>query len=134
VIFGQPITVWRGQTFQAETASPMNGAALDCAGCAGGKRVGFISGDVEINKVVATSAGSHTVVIYYTNGDAAPRTMAMSIGGTKQAVSFPSTGDWGKVGMVRVTSGGFVQGNANSVLFALVAGYNPPDLDWIEVQ
>ena len=133
--FAAPITVWRGETFQAETAATLGGRIVDCPSCAGGKRVGYINGDVKIFPVnVTTTSASHLVIVYYTNGDLVSRKMTMSVGANRQTVSFPPTGSWSTVGLVKLTTAGFILGLNNAVTFSLVPGANPPDLDWIEIQ
>jgi hypothetical protein len=147
VQFGGPITVWRGQTFQAETAKLSNGVAiLACAPgvCSGGARVGYAGphSTVTFDGVLSSTTGSRVLIVYYANGDAClddacARYFNISVnGGAPQTWAFPVVkgGDWNVISGMPVTLTGFVTGTVNTVAFSGDAGHAAPDLDWIEVE
>jgi hypothetical protein len=147
--FSAPITVWRGQTFQAETASIKGGTAVSCPTCSAGKRLSNITSSTKISGIYSANNGSHYVIIYYTNGDTVSRSMKLTVSydstttsssGTTMTNSsisyrsavFPPTGGWDKVGSVKIFPSGFLAGKNNSV--QLIPQGAAPDLDWVEVE
>ena len=136
ITFDQPITVWRGQTFQAE-ATILNGGGqvIDCPSCGGGKRVGHLgaTSTVAYKNVGSALAGRHDLIVYYTNGWIKPLSMAVKVnGGAAQVRTFAPTGAWEKPGTVILTVDGFKVGN-NVVVFSPAGTDGSPDLDWMEV-
>jgi hypothetical protein len=137
-----PISVWRGQTFQAENAT-LGGPAgvITDQFASGGKRVGYIysGGSVTFHGVRAAAAGSNNLVVYYTNGDPvspaySPRYFNVSVnGGALQNRVFNSTGSWTSTGQVIIPLTGFNAGSTNTIQFSGDGKNNTPDLDWIEV-
>jgi hypothetical protein len=146
VKFGNPITVWRGQTFQAETAMLSGGLSIkvcDPGVCSNGERVGNIGpyAKVTFNGVFSSKAGARTLIVYYADGDsclnnACQRYFDISVnGGTPQVFGFPVVkgGNWNVIGGMPIALGGFVAG-ANTVTFTGDTLHSAPDLDWIEVE
>ncbi|RKP49874.1 hypothetical protein D7Z26_18770 [Cohnella endophytica] len=108
-----------------------------CTACSGGMKVGGVgnnSGTLQFNGINSASAGTKTLTIYYTNGDATARTGLMSVnGGTGVSVSFPPTGSFTTVGTVTV-SVALNAGSGNTIKFYTVnAGVWCPDFDKINV-
>ncbi|HEX3697956.1 MAG TPA: carbohydrate-binding protein [Polyangia bacterium] len=135
-----PLTVWRGQTFQAETGT-LSGAAtpVACANCSQGRRVGYINSTsgVVFNNVRVSTSGSQNIVVYFTNGDTKARNFNISVnGGAAQRLSFPvvSAGNWTVVSNQTIALSGFVTGSTNNVKFLADGSNAAPDLDWIEVM
>jgi hypothetical protein len=147
VTFGSPITVWRGQTFQAETATLSHGLAIipcEPGVCSNGARVGYGGphASVTFKGVFSSTTGSRVLIVYYANGDACAddtcqRYFNISInGGAPQTWAFPvvKSGDWNVISGMPVTLTGFVAGAANTISFTGELGHAAPDLDWIEVE
>jgi hypothetical protein len=138
ILWNKPVTVWRGKTFQAESAT-LTGAAsvLTGANNSNGKRVGNLNANssVKFSGVPAATAGTNNLVIYYANGDGGGlRYFNIKVnGGAAQQKGFKFLGDWGKVGQATVTLSGFTVGSANTVEFLGDGSNSVPDLDWIEV-
>jgi hypothetical protein len=141
VTWAHPMNVWRGQVFQAEAAILDPGVGIIAnPNNSGGKRVGYIgpSSTVTFKNVMAASAGSNQLVVYFANGDTGSSTRYFNIkvnGGAAQSVAFPvvASGDWSKVGQSLVTLTGFSAGSTNTVQFLGDGLHGAPDLDWIEV-
>jgi hypothetical protein len=139
--WAHPITVWRGQTFQAESAS-LSGAALaiNCATCSNAHRVGWINSTsgVTFQNVRSAAGGSQSVVVYYTNGDGTDllnRSFNISVnGGAAQHFAFPATGDWDKPTGSTISLTGFLAGGNNTIRFVADGTHAAPDLDWIEIM
>jgi hypothetical protein len=147
VTFGSPVTVWRGQTFQAETATLSNGLSVITCNpgvCSNGARVGNIGphATVTFNNVLSTTTGSRTLIIYYADGDAClnnacQRWFNISVnGGAPQLWPFPVVkgGNWNVIAGMPVLLTGFVAGATNTITFTGDAMHSAPDLDWIEVE
>lgn len=90
------------QTYETESATLSGGAvvATDHTGYTG---TGFVGGYTDTNKgnastvlsVSASSAGSYTTALRYTNGSGATQTLSLYINGTKlKQISLPATSDW----------------------------------------
>ena len=147
VKFGSPITVWRGQTFQAETATISSGLSIIACNpgvCSGGYRVGNIGpyATVTFNNVFSARAGSHTLIVYYADGDsctnnACQRYFDISVnGGPMQVWGFPVVkgGNWNVIAGMPIALTGFVAGTTNTITFKGDLTHSAPDLDWIEVE
>jgi hypothetical protein len=146
VKYTPPITVWRGQTFQAEKATFTNGASvIHCpsGACSADARVGYIgpSSTVTFDGVFASSTGSRVLMVYFANGDACSgacyRYFTISVNGSApQNFAFPvvKPADWDAVAGAPVHLSGFVAGAANTVVFKGDGVHSAPDLDWIEVE
>jgi hypothetical protein len=134
-----PITVWRGQIFQAENFAPSTMHVSDPK-ASGGKRVGYIgpTKTVKFTNVYSGGAGTNTLVIYYANGDCGTSSRYFNVkvnGGVAQNRAFPivTCGDW-KIGQATITLSGFNAGTNNTVDFMGDGAHAAPDLDWIEVM
>jgi hypothetical protein len=147
VKYTSPITVWRGQTFQAETATFGNGPQIivcEPGVCSNGERVGYIGpySTVTFKNVYSSTTGPRILIAYYANGDAClddacVRYFNISVnGGAPQLWPFPVVkgGDWNVIKGMPVALAGFVTGTTNTISFAGVSGHAAPDLDWIEVE
>jgi hypothetical protein len=132
-----PVTVWRGQTFQAEDGVKTGAAqTLSCTSCGAGARVGGLSSTatVAFQGVKAATSGANNLVVYYTNGDTGRRWFNIQVnGGAPQLFQFDPTDSWTTVLAKPITLTGFKAGSANTVTFAANGSNSPPDLDWIEV-
>jgi hypothetical protein len=141
-----PLTVWRGQTFQAESATLAAGTQLRyCANCGNGTRVGYIgpTQTVTFKNVNAAVTGTGSLVVYYIDADPVTdpiRAFNVSVNnGPNQYRTFvPLGGTWADpgviVGSINVALTGFVQGSANTIVFSGDGTHNAPDLDWIEIM
>jgi hypothetical protein len=147
VSFGSPITVWRGQTFQAETAMLSPGlSVIPCSTgvCSDGYRVGNIGphATVTFTGVRSSTSGSRVLIVYYADGDscgntACERWFNISVnGGPPQPWAFPvvKAGNWNVISGMSVGLTGFVAGTTNTITFTGDAAHAAPDLDWIEVE
>jgi len=145
--FQNPITVWRGQTFQAESAVLSQGPVTILCGagmCSGNYRVGYIGpyATVTFNNVFSSTTASRTLIVYYSNGDSCGATgcslyFNISVhGGPQQSKAFPvvKAGSWDTIGSQAIQLDGFVQGTANTITFKGDLAHSAPDLDWIEVE
>jgi hypothetical protein len=136
-----PITVWRGQTFQAEAGVLGPGAGkVGCATtCGGGSRVAMTADNssVTFNKVNAAANGAHDVYVYYTNGDAKSRFFGIRVNNgplqTFAASQHSLTSDWNQVFSMVVSLSGF-QAGSNTITISADGTHSVPDLDWIEVM
>ncbi|HTA20005.1 MAG TPA: hypothetical protein VK989_11970, partial [Polyangia bacterium] len=138
-----PISVWRGQIFQAEKATIPNANMIvyDAAN-SNGARVGNIgpTASVKFTNVMAGAAGSNNLVVYFANGDCPTgnlRYFNIKVnGGAAQSRSFASIscGNWDAIGQTMVTLSGFTAGSTNTVEFLGDGTHAAPDLDWIEVM
>jgi hypothetical protein len=145
--WNNPITVWRGQTFQAEDAAKFGSAGTNActpaSNCGGGKRVSWIRAGVDgitLSGVNVAAAGTNNIVVYYTNGDlvgSADRQLAVKVNsGAVQIRSFPPTGfNWDTVASMTISLSGFNAGTNNTVDMRSVNDmvHQAPDLDWFEV-
>jgi hypothetical protein len=108
-----------------------------CSTCSKGKRVNLkADSGVTIGNIDAGGAGTHMIVVSYTNGDSRKRTLYIGVnGGDSQAFFsvFPPTGAWDKVASVAITLSGFRAGTNNVVSFFIDTEQPPPDLDRVEV-
>jgi hypothetical protein len=146
ITFKTPVTVWRGQTFQAENATLSHGpSAILCSpgSCSNDYRVGYIGphATVTFDSVFSSTAGARTLIVYYTDGDACNGTcfryFNISVnGGAPQNFAFPVVkgGNWNMVGAMSVSLTGFVAGTTNTITFTGDTAHAAPDLDWIEVE
>jgi hypothetical protein len=147
VTFKTPVTVWRGQTFQAESAVLSNGLAkVTCPEgvCSNGARVGYIGphSTMTFNNVFSSTTGARVLIVYYANGDsctgdACSRYFNISVnGGPVQSRAFGVVkgGDWNVIGSAPILLTGFVKGTMNTIVFKGDLEHSAPDLDWIEVE
>jgi hypothetical protein len=120
---------------EASTNTIAGGASVSsCSGCSGGNKVGYVGngGTLTFNGVNASSAGTHTLVIYYLDSDGG-RTANLSInGGSATALNFSGTngGDWNTVYTYSVTV--TLNAGNNTIAFANSAAY-APDFDRIGI-
>jgi F5/8 type C domain/Carbohydrate binding module (family 6) len=136
----KPVTVWRGQTFQAEDGTMSGGAgSQNCSSCGGGARVSWLGSNswVQFNSVKVAASGTNSLVVYYTDGDNGSNVRAFNVsvnGGAAQHKTFlPTGGDWDKVASVTISLSGFHSGTSNTIRFQGDGSLAVPDLDWIEV-
>jgi hypothetical protein len=129
-----------GNSYEAESANnTLAGGALiaTCVPCSNSAKVGYVgnnAGTLQFNGVSASSAGSYTVTIFYTNGAGSARTAALSVnsGGTV-TLSFPDTGGWMTVGSLTTTVS--LNAGNNTLRFSNPsAGSWTPDFDRIVVN
>lgn len=125
-------------SYEAESSSnTLAGGAVvaACGPCSGGNKVGFVgnnSGTLQFNGVNASTAGSYTLTIYYTNGDTVSRSATISVnGGAGTNVNFPVTGGWTTVGSVQTTIS--LNAGSNTIKFSNATGW-APDFDRITVN
>jgi len=131
----------QGWTAEAESGS-LTGAArtYGCAGtCSAGTRIAYIdpNSTVTMRNLKASTAGSHSVVVYYTNGEAAARSLRVQVNGGPSILfsgAFKPTGDWVNIGSVTLTLPGFTAGTANTIVFSADWNFQAPDLDFIEIN
>jgi hypothetical protein len=130
-----------GSTAEAESATVTGQAHAytGCTTCSAGARVGSFgpNSSAKMGNVVASTAGTHTVVVYYSNGDSAARSMYIKVNGNPATLfsgTFKSTGSWTTVGSVSLTLAGFTAGSANIITFSTGATFSAPDLDFIQVN
>jgi hypothetical protein len=145
-MFESPITVWRGQTFQAENAVLGHSASILCSPgtCSNDHRVGYIGphATVTFKGVLSTTHGSRVLIIYYANGDSCGSTPCaryfnISVnGGAPQLRGFPVVkgGNWNVIGSEPIRLDGFAAGATNTITFTGDLSHAAPDLDWIEVE
>jgi DUF1680 family protein len=125
-----------GTSYEAEAGgNTLAGQAVvrTSAGASGGALVGYVGNGtanyLRFNSVSVSSAGSRTVTIFYTSGEA--RSVSVSVnGGTAVSVSTPSTGGWDTVGSVSVTV--TLAAGVNTIQLGNPTGW-APDLDRIVV-
>jgi chitodextrinase len=122
--------------YQAESpANTLAGGAIvqACSACSGGQKVGYIGngGTLTFNQVTASSAGSHTLTVYYVDGDAG-RSGVVTVNGTATTLSFHGTNDsnWNFVQSLTVTV--TLNSGSNTIRFSNPSGW-APDIDQITV-
>ncbi|HTK06751.1 MAG TPA: DUF4832 domain-containing protein [Ktedonobacteraceae bacterium] len=128
-------------SYEAEASNnTLAGGAVvaSCSGCSGGEIVGYVgnnAGTLTFNGVSASSTGSHTLTMYYTNGQGSNRTAALSVNGASPiTLSFPPTSDWNTVGSITTTVT-LNAGSSNILKFSNpTAGSWAPDFDRIVVS
>jgi hypothetical protein len=124
-------------TYEAEASTnTLAGGAVvqSCTGCSGGSDVGYIGmgGTLQFNNIIASSAGTYTVTIWYANGDSATRTASLSVnGGTPTTLSFAVTGNVNVVNVVTTTIP--LNAGSNTLLFSNSAAWGP-DIDGVAIQ
>jgi hypothetical protein len=141
VTYNHPVNVFRGQIFQAESATLDTGISTPTGSKnSGGKRVGNIgpTAKVTFKNVLAGAAGANNLVIYYADGDCGSMQRYFNVkvnGGPVQNKSFAivAQGDWSQIGQAVITLDGFTAGANNTVQFMGDGSHAAPDLDWIEV-
>jgi hypothetical protein len=125
------------KSYEAESpANTISGGARvsSCAGCSGGKKVGFVGsgGTLTFNGVTAAATGTYNMTIAYLDGSTDGRQATVSVnGGSAQLVTFTPTGDFNTVGTMTIA----VQLNAgsNTITLANPSAY-APDFDRILVS
>jgi hypothetical protein len=126
------------KSYEAESsANTLGGRAViaACSGCSGGEKVGYVglSGTLQFNNVQASSAGTHTLTIYYVDGDAG-RSAQMSVNGaTATTISFHGTNNanWNVVQSLTVSVS--LNAGNNTIKFSNAAA-SAPDFDRITVS
>ncbi|NUR70541.1 MAG: hypothetical protein HOU81_06955 [Hamadaea sp.] len=108
-------------------------AVRSSSGASGGALVGYVGNGtanyLQFNGITST-AGAHSVRVYYASG--ATRSMTISVnGGTAISVSTPSTGGWDTVGSVVVTLN--LVAVSNTIRFGNPTGW-APDFDRIVIS
>jgi hypothetical protein len=160
-VYNHPLTVWRGATYQAETATGggfdssgvwadgrygfVTNCSVGSSGCAiiadtnngMGKRVGYIgpSKGVKFTNVTAAATTSN-IIVYYTLGDAYNlfRNLQFKVNGSAaQIKSFGGLQDWSHPRGAAITLTGFNVGSNNTIYVTGDPNMSAPDLDWIEV-
>jgi len=119
-------------TYQAETGSLKNAVTeTKNAGYAGAGYVNFSTGiSADSLPVYMDSAGTVTVIITYSNGSGASRSLAVSVnGGTATDVDFAATADWTTWSTVDITL--TLPAGASMITFATVNSADGPNLDQI---
>ena len=126
------------RSYEAEAGSLFGQASrVACDMCSGGQRVSLkADSGFTLDGIDAGGPGTHTLVVYYTNGDSTPGSIYIGVnGGDSQAFPafFPPTGAWDKVATVSLSLGGFRAGTNNEVTFFIDSEQTAPDLDRVEV-
>jgi hypothetical protein len=105
-----------------------------------GKRVGYFNGPskgLKFSNVNVACAGTATVSVYTTNGDAVGSTSRhlqfMVNGGAPQDFAFPGAADWKHPVGMNVSLSGFNAGSNNTIYVTASGSNGAPDLDWIEI-
>ncbi|MFJ1793187.1 glycoside hydrolase family 9 protein [Kitasatospora griseola] len=129
-----------GGSYEAEAAANTltgRAAAVACAACSGGSRIGYLgtvtagTGTLAFHGVTVATAGTYQVQIAYTNGSAGARTAELSVnGGPVQSVAFAPTGAFTTPGTVTVALA--LAAGGNTLTVANPAGA-APDLDRLVV-
>jgi hypothetical protein len=127
-------------TYEAESGlNTLTGTAAiaSCGACSGRREVQLVGnygsnpGAVQFNGVTVTTAGAHSVTIYYLNGSSG-RTGVVTVNGAGSVVvAFPKTGNWSTVGKVQVNLS--LKAGVNTIGLSNPSGPGP-DLDRIVVQ
>jgi hypothetical protein len=114
-----------------------NGKRVICAGCSGGKRVSLgPDAELTISGVEVKNAGTHVLVVRYTNGDTKDRSIYVGINGSASQAfwwTFKPTGGWDKVSSMALTLSGWRSGANNTVNLFIDTELDPPDIDRIEM-
>jgi hypothetical protein len=126
------------RSYEAESGSLFGEAArVACATCSGGQRVSLkADSGFTLDGIDAGGAGSHMLVVYYTNGDSVPRSIYVGVnGGASQVFPglFPPTGAWNKVSGIGLPLSGFRAGSNNEVTIFIDTEQPAPDVDRVEV-
>ena len=131
----------QGATAEAESATVTGQAHAytGCTTCSAGARIGSFgpNSSVKMGNVTASAAGTRTVVVHYSNGDSAARSIYIKVNGNPATLfsgTFKSTGSWTTFGSVSLPLAGFTAGSANTITFSTGAIFSAPDLDFIQVN
>ncbi len=122
-------------SYEAEApGSTLAGGAVvaDCAGCSGGKKVGYLGngGTLTFNGIDGGSGGTRTVTLHYASAVARSATVQAN-GNTAQTVQFGPTADWTTTSTVTLQLN-LQAGSGNRLTIANPSGW-APDLDRITV-
>ncbi len=122
-------------SYEAEASTnTLTGAAAvsNCAGCSGGKKVGFVGkgASLTFNGVTAPSDGNYDVTVAYLNGPPARQATVSVDGETPQTVSFTPTADFNTVGTMTIRL--HLLAGSNTIELANPSDY-APDFDRILV-
>jgi fibronectin type 3 domain-containing protein len=125
-----------GTVYEADaSANVLAGGAVvsSCSACLDGNKVGYIGegGTLTLPDVTETAAGSHTLTVYYVDGDAG-RSAVINVNGAASTVSFTGTnnGNWDTVQSKTVTVA--LNAGTNTIEFSDPSAY-APDIDHIVV-
>jgi hypothetical protein len=121
-------------SYEAESAANTlaGGAKVTaCSACSGGKKVGYIGdgGTLQFNKVLASSAGTATVTIYYVDGDAGRSALISVNGGAATTTKFHGA-TWTVVQNLTISVA--LKTGSNTIKFSNAAA-PAPDIDRITV-
>jgi Cellulase (glycosyl hydrolase family 5) len=125
-------------SYEAESSvNTLGGRAVvvACTVCSGGAKVGNVGkgGTLQFNAVQVSSSGTHTLTIFYIDGDAG-RTAQMSINGaTATTVTFHGTNDGNWNALQSMTLSVTLKAGSNTILFSN-ASASAPDFDRITVS
>ena len=117
------------------SANTLAGGAVvsSCSACLDGKDVGYIGdgGTLTFPDITETTAGSHTLTVYYVDGDAG-RSAVITVNGTATTVAFTGTNNsnWDTVQTQTVTVS--LNAGTNTIEFSNPSAY-APDIDHIVV-
>jgi len=139
--WNQAITVYRTKPYEAEFAMLAGNAKAVPAkpNNSNSARVGYIynGASLTFNNVSVTTAGTHTLYIYFINATAAPLSMGVSVnGGASTTYSFPVTAavnNWDANTSTVTVNVTLKAGNNTVKLTAPSSGWSP-DVDWITVR
>jgi hypothetical protein len=126
-----------GTSYESESGTLSNGAVVQSvAACSGGQCVGYLggtstNGTVVISNVNVTTAGTHSMTIYYVSSDT--RTIYVTPNsGAFIGVSCPGTGNWTSVSSV--TTNVTLNAGNNTIKLDNGSGAYAPDIDRIVVN
>jgi hypothetical protein len=124
--------------YEAEDARlSYNGKRVTCTSCSGGRRVSMgPDTEVTFSEVEVKGAGTHVLVVRYTNGDTEDRSIYVGVNGNASQAFwwiFKPTGGWDKVSSMALPLNGWRAGSNNTVKLFIDTELDPPDIDRIEV-
>jgi hypothetical protein len=141
ITWTHPLTVWRGQIFQAENATiPSSNMVVSDNANSNGRRVGNIgpTATVKFTGVKAAVAGQNQLVVYYADGDcgSAQRYFNIKVNGgpaQNRVFNIVDQANWHAIGQSKITLDGFKADSTNTIEFLGDGVHSAPDLDWIEI-
>ncbi|HET6502707.1 MAG TPA: fibronectin type III domain-containing protein [Amycolatopsis sp.] len=123
-------------TYEAEdpgNAVAGGAAVFDCAGCSGGKKVGYLggTGTLTFPAVTAAQPGTYLMTVSYVDGDTS-RVLVVTVNGQQIQVPVAGSGDndWGSAQTVTVPVP--LRAGANTIQFGNPGDY-APDVDKLTV-